>query len=120
MVRPLRPEPHAGAVVEPQPPAWLLLLWNLQPFATPDTLHAVLADRPAGPLQQRRDPAVAIAAILAGKLNDRLRECILVFTPCRPIALRAPWLVHQVARTPFADPMRFTRMIDRTAPSLRA
>jgi hypothetical protein len=48
-----------------------------------------------------------------------LRECI-VFAPCRPVALRAPWLVHQVARTPFRQTMLLLRMIDRTAPSLRA
>ena len=33
-----------------------------------------------------------------GKVNDRLRECILIFAPCRSVTLRAAWLVHQVAR----------------------
>jgi hypothetical protein len=29
MVPPLRSEPHARAIVEPQPAPWLLFLWNL-------------------------------------------------------------------------------------------
>jgi hypothetical protein len=66
MVGMLRPKPHARSVVEPQPPAWLLLLWNLQPFAAPDALDPVLANMLADALQQRRDPAIAIASILAG------------------------------------------------------
>jgi hypothetical protein len=93
MVRVLRPQPDARSIVEPQPPARLLSLRNLQPLATPDTLHAILAYPPAGPLQQRRDPAIPITAVLAGKLNDLLRECIFVFPPDRTVALRAGWLV---------------------------
>ncbi len=92
-----RSEPHTRAIVEPQPAARLLLLWNLQPLATPDTLHAILAHSPAGSLEQRRDPAIPITAVLAGKLDDRLRECIFVFTPYRTIALRTARLVRQPA-----------------------
>src|ERR1035441_7356504 len=75
MVGVLRPPPHTRSIVEPQPPARLLPLRNLQPFATPDTLLPVLANLPAIPLQQRRDPAVTIASILAGQLHDGLSEC---------------------------------------------
>ena len=66
MVRVLRPPPHARSIVEPQPPPRLLLLRNLQPFATPDALYPALADLPAVLLQHRRDPAVAVASILGG------------------------------------------------------
>src|ERR1039457_7408905 len=62
----LRSHPHARSIVEPQPPARLLLLRNLQPFATPDALHPVLANLPAVSLQQRRNAAITIASILAG------------------------------------------------------
>src|ERR1700723_1196429 len=93
MVRMHGPEPHTRAVVEPQSSTWLLLLRNLQPLATPDTLHAILAYPPAGTLEKRRDPAIPVTAVLAGKLDDRLRECIFVFTPYRAIALRAARLV---------------------------
>ncbi len=66
MVGMLQPQPHARSVVEPQPSAWLLLLWNLQPFAAPDALDPVVANMPAGTLQQRRDSAIAVASVLAG------------------------------------------------------
>src|SRR6202022_3133774 len=72
VIGPLRPEPYARTVVEPQAAPWLLLLRNLQPFATPDSLHPVLADSPACRLQLHRDPAVAVAAILAGQGDDGL------------------------------------------------
>src|ERR1700678_4389222 len=115
MVGVLRSQPHTRSIVEPQPPAWLLPLRNLQPFATPDALHPILANLPAIPLQQRRDPAVTIASILAGQLHDGLRECILVFALGQWVALRAAWLVHQPARPPFTHAL-FPSMIYCTAP----
>ena len=39
----LRPQPRAGAVVEPQTSAWFLPLRHLQSFAMPFALHAILA-----------------------------------------------------------------------------
>src|ERR1700724_3831194 len=38
--------------------------------ASPDSLNTLLAHRPTGVTQQRRDPAISVAAILAGKLDD--------------------------------------------------
>jgi len=114
-----RPKPHTRAIIEPQPSSWLLLLWHLQPFATPDAFDSVLAHLPAGSLEQRRDPAIPIAAILGGKGNDGLSQSIFVFTLCRPVALRAPGLPQQKTRMPLTDSM-LTGMADRTTPSLRA
>ena len=119
MVGVCRPEPHTRAIIEPQPSSWLLLLWYLQPFATPDAFDSVLAYLPAGPLKQRRDPAIPIAAILAGKSNNGLSQSIFVFTLCRPVALRASGLPQQKARMPLTDSM-LAGMVDRTAPSFRA
>ena len=95
MVHAVWPESHARSIVEPQPASWLLLLRYLQPLATPDALHAVLAHPPAGSLEQRRDPVIPITAVLAGKPDDRPRECIFVFPPDRTVALRAARLVGQ-------------------------
>jgi hypothetical protein len=120
MVHALRPQTHARSIVEPQPSPRLLLLWNLQPLATPDPLYPVLAYLPAIALQQRRDPAVAIAAILTGKLDDGSGESIFVFALYWQIALRAPWLVDQSARSTLTNPMLSLSMIHRAAPSLGA
>src|SRR5664279_2107944 len=120
MIGVLWTQPHAGPVVEPQPPSRLLLLWNRQPLTTPDSRYPVLADLPACPLEQRRDPTIAIATILAGQRYDGLGERIFVVALCRPIALRAAWLFHHPARLPLAHPMRLPRMAHRTTPSFRA
>ena len=120
MIGVLGTQPYARSIVEPQPPSWLLLLWNLQPFATPDSFYPVLADLPAGPLEQRRDPAISLAAILTGQRHDGLGERIFIVSLRRPVALGAAWLLHHTARQPLAHPMRITRMQHRTAPSFRA
>ena len=70
VIRPLRPQPYAGAVIEPQMTAWLLLLRNLQPLAAPDPLHAILAYVPAGFLQLDGDASVSIPAIFTGLCDD--------------------------------------------------
>jgi hypothetical protein len=56
---------------------------------------------------------------LAGKRNDSLSQSIFNFALCRLIALRAAWLIRQLARAPF-DHAVFRGMIERTASSLRA
>jgi hypothetical protein len=48
-----------------------------------------------------------------------LGESIFVFALCRLVALRAAWLVHQLARSPLTHTL-LTGMIYRTAPSFRA
>ena len=45
---------------------------------------------------------------------------IFVFTLCRLVALRAAWLIHQLARSPLTDAMLLLRMAHRTTPSFRA
>src|SRR5277367_778589 len=105
------PQPHARSIFEPQPSSWFLLLWYFQPFTTPDALDPVLAHPPARSLQQRRDPAIAIAAILISQLENRSGECILVFALYRYQTLRASWLIHQPARMSLTDPMRLPGMV---------
>jgi hypothetical protein len=75
---------------------------------------------PAIPLKQRRDPAIPITSILAGKSNDGLCQTIFILSLCRPIALRAAWLLRQAARSTLGKPMLLLRMRHRTTASLRA
>jgi len=71
-------------------------------------------------LDQRRDPAIPITAVLAGKLDDRLRECIFVFSPYRTIALRTARLVGQPASPALRHPMLLLCMRCSDPSSLRA
>ena len=115
----LWPEPYARPIVEPQPPSWLLLLRYFQHLETPDPLDPIFTYLPASPPKQRGDPPIPVAAILAGQNDNGLGESIFVFPLCRPVALRAAWLVHQLARTALAHAL-LLRMIDRKSSSLRA
>jgi len=115
----LRPQTYARSIVEPQAAAWLLLLRNFKPLATPDSLYPIFANLPAGALQQSGDAPLSVTAILAGQDDDGLGKSIFVFALCRLIALRAAWLLHQLARSPLTDAL-FTGIVDRTTPPLRA
>ena len=53
----------------------------------PETLDPLVVDCPARLAQQFGDLAVAIAAVLPGKLNNIGRETLLVVTTTRDLAL---------------------------------
>jgi hypothetical protein len=64
---------------------------DLQPLALPDTLDPVV-DCPARLAQECGDLAIAIAAVLPGKLDNIGRETLLVVTTARNLALRRAML----------------------------
>ena len=97
MVRALRPKPDAGTVVEPEPPPLWLSGRNLQPLPPPDPLHPLAVDLPARMPQQRRDPAVAVAAILGGQRDDIGGEPHLVVGRAWRLALRGAVLAENLA-----------------------
>src|SRR5215213_8926884 len=75
----LGPQPQAGAVRQPEPATPGLLFGDLEPLAAPDPLHPLVVDHPAGRgPQQLGGLAVAVAAVLARKLDDVGRELFLV------------------------------------------
>jgi hypothetical protein len=115
----IRPEPQARSIVEPQAAPCFLLLRILQPFATPDAFDSILAHLPACSIEQRGDAPEAIAPILAGQLEDGPGRSIFILTLCRLIALRAAWMIHQLARQPLAHALLLC-MSCRTTPSLWA
>jgi hypothetical protein len=103
VIRPLRPQPDAGSVVEPQTTARFLLGRDLQSFPPPDALDPVSAHVPASLLQQGRDPPVAVAAILTGQGDDRLGQLVFVVPLRWLIALGSPRLPYQPAGVPFTQ-----------------
>src|SRR4029077_1636035 len=87
------PEPYALTVVKPQTPPRTLLLRYFQPFPPPDPLHPILAHRPAGLIQQRRDPAIAVAPVLTRQSDKRRGQRVFGDTPQRCTAPGAPPLL---------------------------
>jgi hypothetical protein len=115
-IGPFGPQPDAASVVQPQSSSWLLLGRNLQSFAPPDALHTISAYIPSSILQKPGDAAVAVAAILGGQRQDRLRQHIFIFAPKWLIALFPARLVDQSARPPLAHPLPAGVLDGRPAP----
>ena len=103
MVGPLRPQTDARAVVEPQTTAFRLFAGDFQPLTSPDPLDTLLVHRPAGSTQQRRDPAVSVAAILAGKFDDVGSQCCLVIGCRWGLSLRRSMLTQGSAGPSLGD-----------------
>ena len=97
MIAVLRPQPNARAVGQPEPAALGLLMGNLQPLTLPDTLDPLVVDYPARLAQELGDLAIAIAAVLPGKLDNIGGETLLVVTTARDLALRRAMLTKRRA-----------------------
>ena len=87
MIALLRPQPNARSVGQPEPAALGLLMGNLQPLTLPDTLDPLVVDYPARLAQELGDLAIAIAAVLPGKLDNIGCETLLVVTTVRTCLL---------------------------------
>lgn len=103
MVGPLRAQTDARPAVEPEPPAFGLFGGDFQPLTSPDPFNALLVHRPPGATQHRRDPAIPVAAVLAGKLDDIGSQCGLVIGRRRDLSLRRSMLPQGPARPPLGD-----------------
>jgi hypothetical protein len=65
---------------------------DLQPLASPDALDPLVVDYPARLAQEFGDLAVAVAAVLPGKLDNIGRETLLIVTTARNLVLRRAML----------------------------
>ena len=105
MVGALRPQTDARSVVEPEPTPFGLFRWDFQPLTTPDALNTLPVHHPPRCPQKRRDPAVSVAAILAGKLDDVGCQSHFIVGRCRHPSLRGPML----SQSPACPPLRYTQ-----------
>ena len=103
MIALLRAQPNARSVGQPESTALGLLRWDLQPLASPDTLDPLVVDYPARLPQQFGDLAIAIAAVLPGKLDNIGCETLLVVTTARDLALRRAMLPERRTGTALGD-----------------
>jgi hypothetical protein len=111
----LWPQPDARSVIEPQPPAFRLPPWNLQPLAPPDPFDPLTIDQPARIPQQRRDLAVAVAAIETGEFDDVGGQPLFVFTAPRDLALCRAMLAERRASATLGDMQVMSDMLDTGA-----
>jgi hypothetical protein len=99
----LRTQPDAGSVVQPQAAAFGLSLRYFEPFLAPETLHPLVVHSPTVLTEQRRDPPIAVAAVLAGQSNDLVPQCVFICLDHPCASLRRPWLFQSPAHTTFGQ-----------------
>src|SRR4029077_18287879 len=99
----LRPQPDARSVGQPEPASFGLFIGDLQPLASPDALDPLVVDYPARLAQQPCDLAIAVAAVLLGKLDNIGRQTLLVLTAARDLALRRAMLSERRAGATLGD-----------------
>ena len=87
-------------------------LRDLQPLAPPDPLDPLVVHQPARIPQQRRDLAVAVAAILAGELDDVGGQPLFVVAAPRGLALRRAMLAERRAGATLGDMQFMSNMLD--------
>ena len=120
MVGVLGPQPDAGSVMEPEPPAFGLLLWNLEPLSSPDPFHPLVVHHPTDPMQHRRDPTIAIPAILSGKFDDVSCQSRFIFTGLESFALGRSVLPQNPAGATLRDAKQSNNMIHASTAASRA
>ena len=120
MPRPARPQPNTGAVVQPKPAPLRLSARYLQPLAPPDALNAFGVHPPAFCPQQRRDPAVPVAAILRRQRYYRLGQYGLVGPNYPHLALRRTWLAQRATGATLGYPERRLHMPHASTAALGA
>jgi hypothetical protein len=94
---------YARSVSQPEPAALGLLMGNLQPLTSPDTLDPLVVDYPARLAQELGDLAIAIAAVLPDKLDNIGCETLLIVTAARDFALRRAMLPKRRAGATLGD-----------------
>ena len=112
MIAVLRPQPDARSVGQPEPAALGLLMGDLQPLTSPDTLDPLVVDHPARLAQELGDLAIAVAAVLPGKLDDVGGEPLLVVTAARDLALRRAMLPERRTGATLGDMQLRSDLLD--------
>ena len=91
MVGMFRPQPNAGAVIQPKPALLCLFLQDFKPFPPPDPLDhysAVVCSQatrgalviyvPAAVVQHSRDDAITVSSELLCQLDDVHNQSLLI------------------------------------------
>ena len=120
MVRTFRLEAHARSILQPEPSLHSLLLWDLQPFTSPDALDPLVVHMSASVVQQTRHHAITIAGIYVGQFNDIIGQPLFFSTALRNISLYRTVLPQGAAGTTLRHVQLLPYMIDALATTRRA
>jgi hypothetical protein len=99
MIATLWPQPNAGSVIQPKPSLLRLFCRHFKPLPPPKPFNPLVIDLPTRIPQQSRNPAIAVAAILAGKRDHIGNKTHLVGTASWRLPLRRSMLLQNPANT---------------------
>ncbi len=108
----LRPKTDARSVMQPQTTAFGLFGGDLQTLAPPEAHNPLVIDQPARIPQQRRDLAVAVAAIETSQFDDVGGQPLFVFTALWCLALCRAMLAKGRASATLGDMQFMSDMLD--------
>src|SRR5271155_599743 len=120
VILPLWTQPHAAAIVQPQPSPFRLFLRHFQAFLSPHPLNTLVVYHPALVSQHRRDPRRAVAAIHRRQFDQPSRQWLFIFPDLRRMPLRPSGLAQHSACSAFANVQFFLDAIHRFTPTRRA
>jgi hypothetical protein len=126
MVFALGAQSKCRSVIQPQSPSFGLFLGHLQPFASPDSLDPLAAQRPAirvihSPAlmaEQGCHPAIAIAPVPMGESDNALRQRCFVVSDNKPTSLGGTRLADHSASPALRHMQLRLHVLDRF-PALR-
>lgn len=120
MIGPLRPQTDTRPVVEPEPPLLGLLLWDFQPFPSPDPFDPFMVHMPAAVVQHAGDHAVAIAPELSRQLDDVLGQPLFIGQAAGRLTLRGSVLTEGATGPALGYLEGLPHMVDALAAAGRA
>src|ERR671921_2748337 len=113
MVGPLGSQTDARPVRKPQTPSLGLFGRHFQPLPSPDPLDPLVVDDPAGGrAQELCDLPIAVAAVLAGEVNDVGGEPLLIVSPPWNTPLRRAMLSEHPADPPLGQLQGGSNVLD--------
>ncbi|SMR84131.1 hypothetical protein SAMN04488030_0222 [Aliiroseovarius halocynthiae] len=93
---------------------------HFQPFGSPDSLDPFVVNTPARVVEQTRHHAISIAPVLAGQLDDVVRQAIFVGPALRHLGLRGSVLTQSPAGAALGYAKLPPQMVDAFATPRRA
>ena len=84
------------------------------------SLDPLVVHVPAGLVEHARDHPVAVSAILAGQLNDVVRQTLFIRLALRNLALGRAVLAKSAAGAAFRDAVNLPHVVNAPTPARRA
>jgi len=93
----LRPQSHAGPIVQPKPTLLGLFLWDFKPLPSPNSFYALMIYVPAAIIQHARNHTIAVSSEIFGQRDNILGQPFFIRQTTWHLALRRTMLAEYAA-----------------------